>query len=119
MVLARRAEHEAIHDVSLSLYSTLSPNHLPLQEGVASQGATMTMGNPPPGVISPLERAMSIDEHLQSMPMPTDWNDQYRSQEVGAYISLIGNCQVWLLSARSVLKAVMRLLITRSTCYEN
>ncbi|KAK6727888.1 hypothetical protein RB195_005513 [Necator americanus] len=69
-----------------SIYSTLSPTHLPLRDGVASQGAaTMTLGgglgNPPPSVISPVERTMSIDEHLQSMPMPTDWNEQYRPQE--------------------------------------
>ncbi|KAL6728993.1 hypothetical protein Aduo_000088 [Ancylostoma duodenale] len=76
------ANNNTVHDNAVeSLYSTLSPTHLPLQEGVASQGATMTMGNPPAGVISPAERAMSIDEHLQSMPMPTDWNEQYRPQE--------------------------------------
>ncbi|KAK6027572.1 hypothetical protein OSTOST_06394, partial [Ostertagia ostertagi] len=76
-----------------SIYATLTANQLPLRDVVPSTPCSavsatvdpaMAMGSRLSADVATLvDRAMSIDEHLQSMPMPlTGWNDhQFRSQD--------------------------------------
>ncbi|KAK6042092.1 zinc finger, C2H2 type [Cooperia oncophora] len=76
-----------------SIYATLTANQLPLRDALpatpcgavsAPVDPAMAMGNRSSVDVAALvDRAMSIDEHLQSMPMPlTGWNDhQFRSQD--------------------------------------
>ncbi|KAK5978336.1 hypothetical protein GCK32_013761, partial [Trichostrongylus colubriformis] len=80
-----------------SIYASLTANQLPVRDplsttpcGAASPVAdpAMTMVNRPSVDVAALvDRAMTIDEHLQSMPMPlTGWNDhQFRPQD--SYVS--------------------------------
>lgn len=72
-----------------SIYTALTASQLQsCGSSAAASGTgpanTLAMGNRPAlDVAALVDRAMSIDEHLQSMPMPmTGWNDhQFRSQE--------------------------------------
>ncbi|WKX90554.1 hypothetical protein Q1695_009415 [Nippostrongylus brasiliensis] len=89
------ANNNTVNDHGLeSIYTTLTANQLPLgseslpsgRSGAFAAASTMTVGE---GRSSSADMAiladhtMTIDEHLQSMPMPmTCWNDQqFRSQE--------------------------------------
>ncbi|XGW19709.1 hypothetical protein V3C99_003505 [Haemonchus contortus] len=75
-----------------SIYATLTANQLPLRDALptapgsavpAAVDPAMAMGNRTSMDVAALvDRAMSIDDHLQSMPLPlTGWNDQFRSQD--------------------------------------
>uniref|UniRef100_A0A8L8KKU4 DIOX_N domain-containing protein n=1 Tax=Heligmosomoides polygyrus TaxID=6339 RepID=A0A8L8KKU4_HELPZ len=86
-----RRRKEAKTPENHSIYTALTASQLQsCGSSAAASGTgpanTLAMGNRPAlDVAALVDRAMSIDEHLQSMPMPmTGWNDhQFRSQEVG------------------------------------